>query len=64
MYFWKYNTSFLQVLQGSAEGLNSEGQSKVVVKMLKDDAMASEKTLFLEEIAPYRFMYFICFDVE
>ena len=46
-----------KVLQGSADGIaiSSDTRHKtVVVKMLKDDATPSEKTLFLEEIAPYR----------
>ncbi|XP_052769468.1 serine/threonine-protein kinase LMTK1-like isoform X2 [Mya arenaria] len=46
---------FGQVLQGSAEGISPDmRQSKVVVKILKDDASANEKSLFLEEVAPYR----------
>ncbi|XP_045213080.2 uncharacterized protein LOC123563954 isoform X2 [Mercenaria mercenaria] len=46
---------FGQVLQGSAENILPESRHiKVVVKILKDDATANEKALFLEEVAPYR----------
>ncbi|KAH3872056.1 hypothetical protein DPMN_035269 [Dreissena polymorpha] len=46
---------FGQVLQGSADSISQDSrQTQVVVKVLKDDATASEKSLFLEEVAPYR----------
>ncbi|XP_060560239.1 insulin-like receptor isoform X2 [Ruditapes philippinarum] len=46
---------FGQVLQGSAENILPDSRHiKVVVKILKDDATANEKALFLEEVAPYR----------
>jgi len=44
-----------QVLQGSAEDISPDSrQTKVVVKILKDDASLNEKSLFLEEVSPYR----------
>ena len=47
--------SCVQVLQGEADRLSSDGRrTKVVVKILKDDASPSDKKLFLEEVNPYR----------
>ncbi|KAL5018935.1 hypothetical protein ScPMuIL_004657 [Solemya velum] len=46
---------FGQVLQGDADSIiMGTKKSKVVVKLLKDDASLPEQKLFLEEVAPYR----------
>lgn len=42
---------------GSAEFIIPDSRhSKVIVKILKDDATANEKALFLEEVAPFRYV--------
>ncbi|XP_062567208.1 serine/threonine-protein kinase LMTK2-like isoform X2 [Saccostrea cucullata] len=46
---------FGQVLLGDAEKINvNSKKTRVVVKLLKDDATSSEQQLFLEEVAAYR----------
>nr|XP_022315834.1 serine/threonine-protein kinase LMTK2-like isoform X3 [Crassostrea virginica] len=46
---------FGQVLEGDAEKINvNSKKTRVVVKLLKDDATGSEQQLFLEEVAVYR----------
>ncbi|KAK3592670.1 hypothetical protein CHS0354_015972 [Potamilus streckersoni] len=46
---------FGQVLEGHADKIMPDSRrSKVVIKILKDDATEIEQRLFLEEVAPYR----------
>lgn len=46
---------FGQVLQGEADRVSPDGhRTKVIVKILKDDASPADKKLFLEEVNPYR----------
>ncbi|KAL3877897.1 hypothetical protein ACJMK2_035540 [Sinanodonta woodiana] len=46
---------FGQVLEGHADKIMPDSRrSKVVIKILKDDATELEQRLFLEEVAPYR----------
>lgn len=44
---------------GDAEKISvSSKKTRVVVKLLKDDATGSEQQLFLEEVAAYRYVKF------
>lgn len=44
---------------GDAEKISvSSKKTRVVVKLLKDDATSSEQQLFLEEVAAYRYVKF------
>lgn len=44
---------------GDAEKISvSSKKTRVVVKLLKDDATSSEQQLFLEEVAAYRYVEF------
>ena len=45
----------MQVIESDAEKITTGvPRSKVVVKMLKDDASTDEQQLFFEEVAPFR----------
>ena len=47
----------MQVIESDAEKITTGvPRSKVVVKMLKDDASKDEQMLFFEEVAPFRFV--------
>lgn len=44
---------------GDAEKISvSSKKTRVVVKLLKDDATSSEQQLFLEEVVAYRYVEF------